>query len=65
MAAVIESPRWLKARWDFSDEDFNRIWTFCALLALAATVYAFSMNEGPANFSGFFKHPDLKTERGI
>jgi hypothetical protein len=65
MAMVIESPRWLKARWDFSDEDFNRIWTFCALLALAATVYAFSMNEGPANFSGFFRHPDLKTERGI
>ncbi len=65
MALVIESPRWLKARWDFSDEDFNRIWTFCALLALAATVYAFSMNEGPANFSGFFRHPDLKTERGI
>jgi hypothetical protein len=65
MALVIESPRWLKARWDFSDDDFNRIWTFCALLALAATVYAFSMNEGPANFGGFFKHPDLKTERGI
>jgi len=28
-------------------------------------VYAFSANEGPSHFGGFFQHPDLRTERGV
>src|SRR5437016_2922170 len=63
MAAVVESPRWIEARWDFSNEDFRRIWTFCTLLLLATAVFAFTTNEGPANFRGFFQNPNLHTER--
>ncbi len=48
MAVVIESARFIRARWDLSDADFSRIWTFCTLFTLAAAIYAFSENEGPA-----------------
>src|SRR6478735_450322 len=65
MAVVLESSRWIHTRWDLSDRDFNRIWTFCTILLLAVTVYAFSSNEGPSHFGGFLQHPDLKTERGM
>src|SRR5882672_6087684 len=63
MACVIESPRLIQTRWDFSDDDFRRIWKFCALLLLAAAVYAFAAHEGPSNFTGMFQHPNLRTER--
>jgi hypothetical protein len=65
MGIGLESARWIKSRWNFSNEDFNRIWTFCTLLLLAATVYGFTSNEGPSNFGGFFQHPNLRTERGV
>ncbi len=63
MAAVIESARIVHTRWDLSDQDFSRIWTFCALLLLASAVYAFASNEGPSNFTGMFQHPSLRAER--
>jgi hypothetical protein len=65
MAVLLESSRWIHTRWDLSDRDFNRIWTFCTILLLAVIVYAFSSNEGPSHFGGFLQHPDLKTERGV
>lgn len=63
MAVILESSRWVTARWDVSDEDLSRIWTFCCLLLLTATVYAFTANEGPAALTGFFQQPSLHTER--
>jgi hypothetical protein len=63
MAVVLEGARWLEARWEFSDEDFTRIWTFCTLLLLAAAVYAFTANEGLADFRGFFQNPTFLTQR--
>ena len=63
MGLILESARVVHLRWDLSDEDFSRIWIFCALLLLAAAVYAFASNEGPANFTGMFAHPNLGTER--
>jgi protein-glutamine gamma-glutamyltransferase len=52
MAVVLESARFIRARWDLSDADFSRIWTFCTVFTLAAAVYAFSENEGPATLGG-------------
>ena len=63
MALVLESHRLVKARWDFSDDDLTRIWTFCTLLFLASTVYAFTANDGPNNFRGFFQDPNFSTQR--
>jgi transglutaminase-like putative cysteine protease len=63
MATAIESARWIRTRWELSDDDFRRIWVFSELLLLGATVYAFSLNDGPGNFRGLFEHPTLRTER--
>jgi protein-glutamine gamma-glutamyltransferase len=63
MATVLESAPWINTKWDFADEDFRRIWTFCTLLLLAAAVFAFTSNEGPADFRGFFQNPNYVTQR--
>jgi hypothetical protein len=49
LAVLLESSRVFKVRWDFSDDDFARVWTFCTLLLLGAALYAFTTNEGPAS----------------
>lgn len=59
MAILLESARLIKARVEFSDEDFNRIWTLCAVLFLGAAVYAFTANEGPSRFGDMFQNPSL------
>jgi len=63
MAAVLEGSRLLRARWDLSNDDFRRIWVFCTLLFLAAAVYAFTANEGVADFRGLFQNPNFFTQR--
>lgn len=55
MAAVLEGSRFVKIRWDLSDDDFKRIWAFCALLFLAAAIYAFADNGGPEGFGRIFR----------
>jgi len=63
MGAVLEGARYVKNRWDLTDEDFKRIWTFCALLFLAAAVYAFADNGGPGGIGRFFDGPTINNER--
>jgi hypothetical protein len=63
IAIVLEGPRYLRTRWEFSDEDFTRIWTFCTLVLLAVAVYAFTSNQGPSGFRGFFENPNFFTQR--
>ena len=64
LALVLEGSRFTKLRWDFSNQDFARIWTFCALVFLAAAVYAFTSNEGPSDFRLFFQSPTFASEKG-
>src|SRR5581483_2367859 len=61
MAAVLEGSRWTRTRWDFSDDDFSRIWTFCTLLFLGAAVYAFTDNGGPARFGRLLQNSTFVT----
>src|SRR5947199_9550070 len=62
LAVVLESAPWVQARWEFSDRDFRRIWTFCTLLLLAAAIYAFTANEGPEQFLLVFRNPHVFTQ---
>lgn len=64
MAVVLEGAQLVKTRWDFTDQDFRRIWTFCALLLFAAALFAFTSTGGPAEFRGFFQNPNPGTGRG-
>ena len=61
MAAILESARWIKTRWEFTDQDFRRMWVFCALLFMAVAVYAFTSSGGPADFVGFLQDPNPAT----
>ena len=63
MGLVLEAARFFKGRWDFSDDDFARLWTFCTLLFLAAAVYSFTANDGPKSFGNLFQDINLRTER--
>ncbi len=63
MAAVLEGARWLRPRWEVSNDDFARIWTFCTLLLIAAVVYAFTANDGPADFRLLFQNPSGFAQR--
>jgi hypothetical protein len=63
MGVILESSRFMKLRWDLADDDFKRIWTFCALLFLAAAVYAFADSGGPEGFGHLFEGPNIATER--
>ena len=63
LGVLLEAARLFKTRWEFGNEDFQRIWTFCTLLLLASLVYAFTANEGPADFREFFQNPNFSTQR--
>ncbi len=65
MGAILESARLVKARWELADEDLSRIWIFCGLLFLGVLVYAFTENDGPANFSGLFKNPGFNAQVNV
>ncbi|MSU59326.1 MAG: hypothetical protein EXS35_14345 [Pedosphaera sp.] len=64
MGLIVESARLVQARWEFSDEDFSRVWTFCSLLFLAAGVFAFTNNNGPESFGNWFQNPGFRTQGG-
>jgi protein-glutamine gamma-glutamyltransferase len=63
MGVIIESAQVFRARWDLTDDDFGRIWSFCSLLLLGAVVFAFTANEGPSSFTGLFEDPGLASQR--
>ena len=64
MALILESARLTKARWEFSDDDFARLWTFCTLLFLGTAVFAFTSNEGLEHFLEFFNDPNPSSTSG-
>lgn len=63
MAVVMESAAFTRARWDLSEEDFGRIWTFCTLCVLASLVYAFTSGQGPSEFRSLFQDPTPLNQR--
>ena len=65
MAVVLESARFVKARWELSDEDFSRIWTFCAVLFLASGAYGFASNNGPASVGGLFTDSGFQARSNV
>lgn len=63
MAVILESALVFKARWDFSEDDFSKTWTFCSLVLLAAVIYSFTNNEGPSSFATMFDDLSLSSQR--
>lgn len=67
LGAILELPRVLKARWDFSQADLDRLWNLCALLFFGTMMYLF-INEGTVSFNDFFaqaaQRPEAIREKG-
>ncbi|MCX6897513.1 MAG: DUF4129 domain-containing transglutaminase family protein [Verrucomicrobia bacterium] len=40
-AVILELPRFIRWRWDFSETDMNRFWDLCYVLFLSALAYSF------------------------
>jgi len=60
MAVILESARFIKWRWEFSEDDFGRVWTLCALLFLGTVIFAFTQNAGPAHIANLFENPSAQ-----
>lgn len=63
MAVALEGSRVFKSRWDFTGEDFRRVWMLCTLLFLGAAVFAFTSNEGPSAFGNLFQDANSTAQR--
>jgi transglutaminase-like putative cysteine protease len=63
MALVLEAAHLLKLRWEFSADDFARLWIFCIVAFLATIVYAFTSSQAPSDILGFFQNPGFLTQR--
>lgn len=65
LAAVLEGSRFIKLRWELTNEDFSRLWVFCTLLLLASAAYAFTSSNGPANFRELFSDSNFSPEHTV
>lgn len=63
LGLILEAANWSSTRWEFADEDFSRIWTFCALLLLSAAIFSFTSNDAPSDLFGFLQDPNWRTQR--
>ncbi|MBM3841293.1 MAG: hypothetical protein FJ398_25740 [Verrucomicrobia bacterium] len=45
-ALLLESSRWVRVRWDFSQGDLDRLWNFCVALFFGVAIFAFASNDG-------------------
>lgn len=52
LAILLESSRLVRARWEISQADLDRIWNLCTLLFLGAAVYAFTAGDGTNAVAG-------------
>ena len=52
MGVILEAARFIPLRWELVQADFQRIWNFCFLLALALGIYVFSTNDPGGGSAG-------------
>ena len=63
MGIVLESARFIAARWDLDDTDFNRIWSFCVLLVVVLAGYVFTTNDQGGGSNGLILRPQRRQFR--
>jgi len=67
MGVLIETPRFLQGRWNFSQPDFDRLWNLVAILFAGTGLYLF-INEGSISWNDFLvdagRRPEALREKG-
>ena len=59
--ALLESSRFIKARWSLSQADFNRLWNVCTVLFLGVGAYLL-ISEGTISYNDFFVNAGKRPE---
>ena len=59
--AILESSRFIKARWSLSQADFNRLWNVCSVLFVGVGVYLL-ISEGTLSYNDFFVNAGKRPE---
>src|SRR5580698_10076944 len=54
---VLEISRLARVRWDLEDVDFNRIWSLCAVVAIALFGYLFTADSEGGGLTGMTHGP--------
>jgi hypothetical protein len=57
LGIILEAARFVRFRLDLAQEDFNRLWNFCAILFLTAAVIVFFAEDGLGTMSGLLQAP--------
>ena len=47
MAVIVELPRFFRLRWDFSEDDFERLWTLCCIIFLGVLAVRSFVGDAP------------------
>jgi uncharacterized protein YbdZ (MbtH family) len=63
MGVVLESARFITARWDLAEQDFRRIFTFCTLLSKMLGVYAITSNQEGGGLTGLLHASPVEAAR--
>lgn len=63
LAVLTEGARVTHARWDLTDDDFNRVWNLTALFFITAAVLSFTMNDGPEAMGRLFEEQGFAASR--
>jgi protein-glutamine gamma-glutamyltransferase len=65
LGLVLDGARFIRLRWDVTEEDFRRVWNFCMLLALGLIVYTFSTGGTGGGPKGLLPDSAAEATRNI
>lgn len=65
LGIVLEGARFIRLRWDVTEEDFRRVWNLCMLLALGLIVYTFSTGGTGGGPKGLLPDSAAEATRNI
>jgi hypothetical protein len=57
LGVILESARFIPLRWDFSRDDFRRLWNLCTMLTLAVAAYIFASDSQNGGLNGILHSP--------
>jgi protein-glutamine gamma-glutamyltransferase len=61
VGVLLESSRFIKARWSLTQADFNRLWNICTVLFIGVGGFLV-INEGTVSFNDFFVNAGRRPE---
>ncbi len=64
MALSLEARSWAKTRWEFSEDDFSRVWDLCTILFFGGAIVAWGANGGMTAVGAFLQADSFAAKSG-